>query len=327
MKNLGCRAIMPVALAVTGFVIVCCVILYSAIKSDMTDLEVRHATDLASTVVKSTRHSMLKADREALANIIADVGEHENVEHVRIYNKKGVIVFSRDEEEINQKVDKTSAGCIGCHSGSTSFGEEVKNRQIINEDGRDVFAISAPIFNELGCSVATCHSDNGEQRVLGIMELQLSRSPVTGTLALLRNRMVLFTLMVLFLTVGGVAAILNRNVFLPVKRLAVFTEKLVDGNIEPALDETGCELDTIAENARILSTRLKDSRAEIVQMEKLVCSVVPGACRGDRLASGENIYKPENGNQKHRHDDQTAISSFGPATRLSGFTTDSGENP
>ena len=71
--SINYRAILPVACAVTGFVIACCLLLYSFIKSDLVQMEVRHATDLADTVVKSTRYAMLHDDRETLRNIIASL--------------------------------------------------------------------------------------------------------------------------------------------------------------------------------------------------------------------------------------------------------------
>ena len=66
LKSINCRAILPVACAVTGFVIACCLLLYSFIKTDLIRGEIQHAADLADTVVKSTRYAMLNGDRETL---------------------------------------------------------------------------------------------------------------------------------------------------------------------------------------------------------------------------------------------------------------------
>ena len=45
----------------------------------------------------------------------------------------------------------------------------------------------------------------------------------------MRNRMVIFSLMVLLVTVGGVAALLRRYVFIPLRLLVDFTEKTIQG--------------------------------------------------------------------------------------------------
>jgi len=276
MRSLSCKAVIPVAVAVTGFVVVCCFLLYSLIRSDMSDLEVRHAKDLTMTIVKSTRQAMLNDDREMLANIIKNVGEHENVEHVRIYNKSGKIVFSQSPEETGRILDISSGGCMECHSGSPGSSWGIKTRHIVNEDKKDVFAISAPIQNEQQCSGMTCHPSLDTQKLLGVLEVHLSRQSVATTLGLLRNRMLLFSLMVLFLTVGGVAALLNRVVFIPLKRLVDFTQERVDGNIETDFPSTDCELEKVADGVTLLAARLAEARQTIAKAEeKLVMDAVP----------------------------------------------------
>ena len=105
-RTLSARAIVPVAVAVTGFVVVCCILLYSVMKTDMINDTTTHETNLTDTVIKSARYAMLKSDRETLRNIIANVGDQKGVEHLRIFNKKGLIMFSGDPREVGRFVDK-----------------------------------------------------------------------------------------------------------------------------------------------------------------------------------------------------------------------------
>ena len=74
-KTICARAIVPVAFAVTGFVVVCCILLYAAIKTDMIGSTVQHSTHLADTIIKSTRYAMLRSDRETVRNIVGNIGE------------------------------------------------------------------------------------------------------------------------------------------------------------------------------------------------------------------------------------------------------------
>ena len=67
------------------------------------------ATVLAGTVVKATRYAMLTSDDENLRDIISNISSQPGVEHVRIFNKKGLIEFSSDQAEIKRFVDKK--GC------------------------------------------------------------------------------------------------------------------------------------------------------------------------------------------------------------------------
>jgi sensor histidine kinase regulating citrate/malate metabolism len=250
IKSLAGKAIFPVAMAVTGFVIVCCILLYSVIKSDMTHTATLHASSLANVVVKSTHYSMLTSDRKTLRNIIENVGEQHDVEHVRIFNKKGLIEFSSNPNELNHLVDKKTAGCIGCHAGPTpaaKLGAMQKARTFINEKGREVLAITEPIYNEPECYNAACHFHTSGQKVLGTLDIGLSRKPLRDALAIMRGRMIVFTVLILILTVGGVAALLRRSILTPVKILTGFCNDLAEGKQVREIPEFEGELENLAQ--------------------------------------------------------------------------------
>jgi len=154
LRSLTARAIIPVTVSVTGFVIVCCILLYSIMKTDMTNDVIRYETNQAGTIVKSTRYAMRHDDRESLGNIIDNIGTQEGVEHVRIFNKKGLIMFSSNHSETGRLLDKNAAGCVECHSGpvpAATLGDMKQARRFVNEKGKDVIAITAPIYNEPSC--------------------------------------------------------------------------------------------------------------------------------------------------------------------------------
>jgi len=225
--TLAGKALVPVGLAVSGFMVVCCLILYSVIREDLHHGEIVHATNLADTVLKSTLYAMHKSDREMLATIIRNVGEQKGVDHVRIFNKKGIVTFSAKAGEINQQVDKNAEGCIVCHKGPvpvTNLGTMQQARTFRNPDGMDVMAITAPIYNSPDCSTAACHVHPPDQKILGTLDIGLSRVELNRSLAMLRIQMIVFTLMSLILTIGGVTALLMRNVFLPIQRLRTYID-------------------------------------------------------------------------------------------------------
>lgn len=249
LRSINSRAIVPVACAVTGFVIACCVLLYTFVKDDLIKGEVQHAADLSDTVIKSTRYAMLKDDRETLSNIISSIGEQNQVEHVRIFNKKGLIMFSHDSRELNQFIDKSSAGCTECHAGAepkSSLGTMAKARQFTNSSDNDVLAITAPFYNDAECSNAACHFHDGSQSLLGILDIGVSQDPLKYTLGQLQNRMIMFSGMILVLTVGAVFALLYRQVFLPIKQLADFTESCGSDKIGADFPEVSGDIAQLA---------------------------------------------------------------------------------
>lgn len=261
LQSINYRAILPVACAVTGFVIACCFLLYSFIKADLVRGEIEHASDLADTVVKSTRYAMLKSDRETLRQIIRNVGEQQQVEHVRIFNKKGLIMFSEEDAEISRFVDKTAEGCNNCHVGAEAkrqLGTMAQARQFTNHAGRDVLAITAPIYNAQDCSTADCHVHDSAQTLLGTLDIGLSQAPLQRTMGMLQNRMIVFTGMILVLTVGVVCALLYRQVLMPIRKLVDFTEKQGNANLEHQLPEVSGEMARLARAFQGMARRLRE---------------------------------------------------------------------
>lgn len=271
LKSLTARAIIPVTVSVTGFVVVCCILLYSIMKTDRTSDVIMYETNQARTIVKSTRYAMLYDDRESLFNIINNIGSQENVAHVRIFNKKGLIMFSSDPTETGRLLDKNAAGCVECHSGpvpTATLGDMKQARRFINEKGKDVIAITAPIYNEPSCYQATCHVHTAEQKILGTLDIGLSAAPLVDHLAVMRNRMVIFSIMVLLVTVGGVAALLRRSVFVPLRLLAEYTEKSIGGGEQEIPSVRGTEIETLAGNISRLVGELNSLRREAARWKK-----------------------------------------------------------
>ena len=269
LKSLTARAIVPVAVAVTGFVVICCILLYSVMKTDMINDAVIYETNLADTIVKSTRYAMLKSDREMLSNIISNVGQQKGVEHVRIFNKKGLIMFSEDPTELNRFVDKKTAGCIGCHAGAipaATLGAMEQARRFVNDRGMEIIAITAPIYNEPSCYDAACHFHSANQKILGTLDIGLSEYPLLKTLSLMRSRMILFSFMVLVLTICGVAALLRRHVFDPLREITEFASNVNQGYLHSKLPGISGELSDLANNVRAVAHRLRDA---VLEIEKL----------------------------------------------------------
>jgi len=259
-KNVASRAIIPVSLAVTGFVVVCCILLYGFIKKDIFRDTVYHETNLANTVAKATHYNMLKADQEGIHRIVGNIGSQDGVEHVRIFNKNGVISYSSDRREIGRMVDRESAGCKGCHDGPlprAALGRMDQARRFVNNRGIQVIAITTPIYNEPACSSAPCHVHSDNQKLLGTLDIGLSATPLVETLSVISSRMFVFCLMILLLTIGGVAAILRRSVFLPLENLVEYTSRR--RSTDRKHPRLGCEIETLKYNFQLMEDQLRSS--------------------------------------------------------------------
>lgn len=173
-------------------------------------------------------------------------------------------MFSRDTEELNNFIDKSAAGCNECHAEEkpkNSLGTMAQARQFTNKSGRDVLAITAPIYNETECSNASCHFHESGQSLLGTLDIGVSQDPLKQTLGQLQNRMIVFSGMILILTVGAVCALLYRQVFLPIKQLADFTETPLNGRLDEDFPEVSGEIARLAKSFQEMTNRVHELEA------------------------------------------------------------------
>ncbi|MDT8419651.1 MAG: hypothetical protein RQ754_04415 [Desulfuromonadales bacterium] len=231
--NLIARAIVPVTIAVTGFVIFGCLLLYSFIKADMTTEALRNLDSCANTVVKSTHYAMMEDDRRSLQNIVANIGTRSDVELIHVYDQDGNVRYS------GQAAEGSDSRTANFTRHNISLGTEIEHA--VDHAGRHI-SVSLPILNEKKCSTSDCHFHPQDKRILGHLFISVSSEQLEKTLALLKSRMVVFSVMVLFMTVGGVTALLRINLFLPIIRLAHNVERAVHGVLEHELPKHGKKL-------------------------------------------------------------------------------------
>ena len=262
------RALVPVGIVVTGFLVVCFVLLYGAIKKVVIHDSIGHANNLAGIVLKSTRYAMLKSDRELNSSIIQNISQQEGVQHVRIFNKKGVVAFSSDPTEINRQVDKKAEGCVVCHEKAapeTTLGSMQKARTFKNGHGTEVIAITAPIYNEAECANAACHFHPATQKVLGTLDIGLSREATLAALSSIKLKMILFSVLTLVLTVAGVITLLKIIVLVPMKKLQDYTERSEAGNTVSHPSGLPDELDKIARSYYFIRAKLSEVERQSVR--------------------------------------------------------------
>ncbi|MCM0080067.1 cytochrome C [Geomonas sp. Red32] len=253
------RALVPVGVVVTGFLAVCFVLLYAGIKDIVIRDAAGQANNLAGIVLKSTRYAMMNSDRTLNNTIIKNISEQKGVEHVRIFNKKGIVAFSSRPNEVNRQVDKKAEGCVICHEKAVpvaSVGAMQKARTFRNAAGTDVLAITAPIYNEPECYEAACHFHSASQQVLGTLDIGLSREATLGALNSIRMQMIFFSVLTLILTVAGVITLLKIIVLVPLQKLQRFTEKSEHNSNVTQPTDLPYELDKIAKSYYFIRTKL-----------------------------------------------------------------------
>lgn len=227
------------------------------------------AAERISDVIKhGTTDYMLRNDREGLYRSIRTMAAEPGIEKIRIFDQEGRITYTTASSEQNHVVDKSGEACYGCHAQSqplTRLNRPDRFRIYRNAAGDRVLGIITPIDNQATCSNAACHAHPAEQRILGVIDTNLSLAKADVQLAESSRRMIAYTgcalLLIALLSWFFVWQVVGR----PVKALEHGTEHLGNGNLGYQIEvQSEDEIGELARSFNQMSSRLKSEHEENV---------------------------------------------------------------
>jgi two-component system NtrC family sensor kinase len=235
--------------------------------SHLMDNVLQNANRTSDIIKSSTHYSMMLNRKEDLYKIIKTIAAERGIEGIRIYNKKGEIIFSSQSSEIGTSVDMTGEACYACHSKEKpieSLPYENRTRIFAASAGYRVLGLINPIKNETDCYTAACHAHPESKTVLGVLDVKMSLKQVDKNLAESKWHMVLSSLASV-LIIGIVSAgFINRVVRRPVRKLIEGTKQVSNGNLEFRIStDSKDELGELASSFNKMSTDLKQAYSEI----------------------------------------------------------------
>ncbi|SDD79455.1 PDC sensor domain-containing protein [Desulfuromonas thiophila] len=230
-KPLAHKTLLPVAIILTAFVTLCFVLLYSYVRSLMVDAAVGRTLCMAQTVARSTSYDMLHNDHAALAYMVENIGSNPDVVHLRIFDKKGVVRFARDEREVGQLVDMRAESCTICHNEDIQLdGSQTERvRYFSGVTGERVLGVTVPIPRQQGCVTANCHAGSEGLSLLGTVDVGVSQRPLERNMGRIGKALFGFWLMVVVLAVGLLSVIIQKNILVPVANLIRYSKDVSRG--------------------------------------------------------------------------------------------------
>jgi two-component system NtrC family sensor kinase len=192
------------------------------------------AERISDVIKHGTTDYMLRNDREGLYRSIQTMAAEPGMEKIRIFDQEGRITYTTDSAEQNSVVDKTAEACYACHAQSQPLAKVNRPdrfRIYRNGAGTRVLGIITPIENQPACSNAACHAHPEEQKILGVLDTNLSLAKADVQLAEGSRRMIWYTgcalLLIAVLSWFFVWEVVGR----PVKALQKGTEHLAAGDL------------------------------------------------------------------------------------------------
>ncbi len=227
------------------------------------------ADRISDLIKRSTRYHMLRNDREALYHTLNTIGAEPGISKIRIFNEKGGIIFSTDRAEIGTTVDKRAEACYACHAEAqplTRLDRPDRFRIYSTPANGRVLGLINPIENEPDCSNAACHAHPASQKILGVLDTNLSLARVDQGMAQ-GSRQLLASTIVAVICISAVSALFVWLVVRrPVKELIVGTERVGGGDWNYSIPvRASDEIGNLAESFNRMTRELQRAHDELVR--------------------------------------------------------------
>ncbi len=226
------------------------------------------AERISDVIRHSTTEYMLHNDREGLYHSIQTMAAEPGIEKIRIFDQEGRITYTTDSGEENHVVDKTAEACYACHAQSqplARLNRPDRFRIYRNAARARVLGIITPIENQPACSNAACHAHPSQQRILGVLDTNLSLAKTDVQVAESSRRMIAYTgcalLLIALLSWFFVWQVVGR----PVKALERGTERLAAGDLGYQIEvHSNDEIGDLATSFNDMSRQLHSEHDENV---------------------------------------------------------------
>lgn len=236
-------------------------------RKELIDEVIRSVNLLSDTVKLSTRMDMLLYSPDRLHQVVDTIGSQPTLEKIRIFNYFGEIIYSSDRSEMNVALDKRAEQCYACHAAEKPLerlGTPERTRIFQAPGGYRVLGMINPIYNEPDCYNASCHVHPPEQKVLGVLDIDISLQSVDASIQSAETRFLLIGLATVAALALLINFLLNRFLTQPLKELIRGTRRVAQGDLESRIPiQSDDELTVFAESFNQMTDELRRAKTSL----------------------------------------------------------------
>jgi two-component system NtrC family sensor kinase len=201
----------------------------------MIDYAVSNAEQVADVINQSAYDAMMKNDKTSLNHMIGRISKSDNIEHIRLIDSKGKVVFSNISGETGSVIGKHADECVMCHNiegSDVSTTSKSRSRIIITRTGKEALGFTKAIYNQSACFAASCHFHGKNDTVLGLLDISISLEMLRHKSHEYRLEFIMLTCWLL-LMIGVLVTILTHYlVDIPVRRIVRHSTLVAGGDLE-----------------------------------------------------------------------------------------------
>jgi two-component system, NtrC family, sensor kinase len=225
------------------------------------------AERVSNVIKRNASYYMLRNERDGLYHLINEIGQEPGIVSIRIMNREGQIDFSSDSKETGTFVNKSAEACYHCHSQSQPLerlNRPDRFRTYRLPNGTRALGIIDPIENAPACWDASCHAHPRTQKILGVLDTNLSLASADANLASVTRQTLLYTILAVLATCALIPLFIWKVIHGPLKKLEDGTQHLASGDLGYQLPiDTSDELARVSTSFNTMSRELREAREEI----------------------------------------------------------------
>lgn len=231
------------------------------------DYAVLNAEEIADIITQSTYDAMLKNDKSSIYTMIDRIAKSENIEHIRLIDPKGRVMFSGSKHEIGSVIGMYADDCTVCHYSSAPVNSlsGPKHSRIINTTaGKNVLVFTKAIYNQPACFTAACHFHGKDETVLGNLDVSISLAQLRKKSQEYRLQFVMLTCLLLVMTGALITILTHYLVGIPVQRLVRQSALVAAGELGARVPVASSdELGALTESMNAMTESLERSDREL----------------------------------------------------------------
>ncbi len=237
-------------------------------RSHLTEVARIDGEKTADVIRSATREAMLRDQPAEARRIIETIAAQPEIEQIRVFDKQGRIRISTKPDEVGTLVDTDAEQCFACHERDEPLDrlDRTDRVRIFQKAGGErTLAVIAPIHNEPACSGAACHAHPASQRVLGVLDVQLSLASVDEALDVSERQLVAADAIVIVAVLIMSWLLTWRLVLRPVSRLTCAASRVAEGDLSIRIPVTST--DEIGEMSAAWNSMVEELRRARIQLE------------------------------------------------------------
>ncbi len=268
VSSLGIRLLVPIFLIAGVVMTIHALVTFDSTKGHFLRFVEGDIDRYSGLIKRATHDGMLLNNKADVQLMIERLTAGSELASVRVYDKDGFIRMSGNRDEIGRRMEMQCETCLSCHQAEPARDTAVLERRgmAYMEGGIEVLRHLSVIENETSCATAACHAHPEENRVLGVLDVEMSLVPVDAAVATSRRQILWTTLILIMVVCLVVAIVIRKLVQRPIAQLYDGIRRIADGDMETHIDIRGQhELARLAEAFNDMAQDLGAARQEVTE--------------------------------------------------------------